>query len=165
MKTKTFEGQRFGRLVTRRWLGAVSGNGHAWECVCDCGSVTVARTTNLTRGATRSCGCLQRELAGKHITTHGHSGPNRTRTYRIWANMKTRCTNPRSTGYHLYGERGITVCKRWLKFENFLRDMGEAPLALTLERKDNDKGYTKSNCKWATYYEQRMNQRRMKKGL
>lgn len=72
--------------------------------------------------------------------------------------MKERCLNPKHKAYKAYGGRGITVCKRWLVFENFLEDMGERPEGKTLDRKDNDKGYTKSNCRWATKEEQYDNQ-------
>jgi hypothetical protein len=72
--------------------------------------------------------------------------------------MVSRCSNPNDSAYINYGARGITVCKRWLKFENFFADMGE-PNGLTLERKKNNLGYSKSNCKWATMKEQGNNRR------
>ena len=68
--------------------------------------------------------------------------------------MKGRCLNPKHKAYPAYGGRGITVCEKWLKFENFLKDMGERPEGKTLDRKDNDKGYYKGNCRWATSDEQ-----------
>lgn len=73
--------------------------------------------------------------------------------------MITRCTNERNPAYKNYGGRGITVCKRWLKFENFLADMGLRPRGLTLDRKDNDRGYCKSNCRWTTWSVQQNNRR------
>ena len=73
--------------------------------------------------------------------------------------MVQRCTNPKRSSYRHYGERGITVCARWLKFENFLADMGPRPDGLTLERKDNNKGYYKSNCEWASAKRQNRNSR------
>lgn len=76
--------------------------------------------------------------------------------------MLTRCRNRRFKQWADYGGRGITVCERWLEFSNFLEDMGQRLLGLTLERIDNDKGYEPGNCKWATRHDQRMNQRRMK---
>lgn len=77
--------------------------------------------------------------------------------------MLQRCRNPRNRRFKDYGGRGITVCERWLSFDNFLADMGEPPLGLTIERRDNDKGYEPGNCYWATYKVQANNQRRSKR--
>ena len=84
-----------------------------------------------------------------------------TPTRNTWRNMIDRCTNPNAWNYKYYGQRGITVCERWLEsFENFLADMGERPKDLTLDRIDVEKGYEKTNCKWATWSEQQANKRR-----
>ena len=73
--------------------------------------------------------------------------------------MIARCYNPKHEHYHYYGGRGITVCDEWRTFQNFLWDMGEAPVGKFLERKDNDKGYSKANCVWATRSENGRNKR------
>lgn len=88
--------------------------------------------------------------------THGLSNSG---TYQTWEAMIQRCTNPRSTGWKDYGGRGITVCERWRKFENFLADMGERPCGMTLDRIKNDQCYCKDNCRWATRKQQLENQR------
>ncbi len=81
-------------------------------------------------------------------------------TYRTWAMMRNRTTNPRAMDWKYYGGRGITLCKQWYDFRNFLADMGERPSrALTIDRINNAKGYSPANCRWATKKQQRQNQR------
>lgn len=80
-------------------------------------------------------------------------------TYITWSHMKQRCINRRDPSYVRYGGRGITVCERWLSFENFITDMGWKPEGLTLERLDNMGNYELSNCKWATIIDQANNRR------
>ena len=163
-------GQRFGRLVVRAKAGRRDGY-VLWSCDCDCGTRRVlVRTGNLTnRAQTTSCGCVKRErlaaLASKRLeanTKHGHAGRGKTsRAYHVWHDMRARCTNPSDQAYKYYGGRGITVCERWLEsFENFLADMGEPPVGLTLDRKNNDGNYEPRNCRWVTRKEQAANKRR-----
>lgn len=97
------------------------------------------------------------------MRTHGHCGRGSSTTtaeYFIWQQMKNRCLNPKCKRYPLYGGRGIGICERWLKFENFFADMGKRPVKRSLERKNNDLGYDPDNCKWATQTEQMRNTRR-----
>lgn len=82
-----------------------------------------------------------------------------TSTYTIWEGIIQRCKNTKNKAYLNYGGRGISVCEEWTKFENFYKDMGERPNGLTIERKNNELGYFKENCCWATWYKQNQNQR------
>lgn len=147
------KGWRFGNAVVLRHL-RTQRNGSRWLCRCDCGREFEAGGSNLRAGDINSCGCLRSVAQMKH----GHN-VRRTLTYNSWANMIQRCNNSNHPRYKDYGGRGITVCERWLRFENFLEDMGEAPPDHTIERKNNDRGYFKKNCKWATRAEQNKNKR------
>lgn len=80
-------------------------------------------------------------------------------TFNSWRAMLMRCRNPKWHGYKYYGGRGISVCERWLRLLNFVADMGPRPDGMFLERKDNNLGYCKGNCVWATRLEQARNKR------
>jgi len=130
------------------------------ECRCDCGAVKFVSIYGLIRGNSQSCGCLHAQRSSEASRTHGLS---RTRVYRIWTCIMTRCTNPNAINYERYGGRGITVCERWLKFENFLEDMGKPPDGLSIDRLNNDAGYFKDNCAWKTPSDQAKNRRPRRK--
>src|SRR5678816_3096740 len=100
-------------------------------CVCVCGTRKQVNRSNLLRGLSISCGCHK----SKASSTHGMS---KTITYKSWQNMHARCLNPNNQAYPYYGGAGIVVCERWMKFENFLADMGERPSSLhSIERENN----------------------------
>lgn len=132
------KGKRFERLVAVEYAGDGS-----WWCDCDCGNRVKINTSNLKRGNSRSCGCLQTELRFKH----GMSG---TPMHGAWKQMIQRCENQKDPAYHNYGGRGITVCDEWHDFSQFLADMGMRPKGFQLDRTDNEKGYSKGNCRWVT---------------
>lgn len=157
-KFKNLAGQKFGRLTaikpTRK---KAKSRGKTWECLCDCGKQYFVRSDCLKDGNTRSCGCLAKDLLKKRITKHGMS---KTLIYKCWTEMIQRCENPNDIGYEWYGARGIKVCERWKKFENFYADVGDPPKGMTLDRwPDNDGDYEPTNFCWATPKMQATNRR------
>lgn len=158
-------GKRFGRLVAIRPLPKQPNRPYRWRCQCDCGKLISVRGDCLRYGFTKSCGCLRVDNGVERGHASLKHGDSHAPEYRAWANMKDRCHNPDSASFKHYGARGITVCESWLKYENFLVDMGRKPSAdHSLGRIDNDKGYSPSNCRWETQEEQANNKRDFDRG-
>lgn len=162
---RNLTGQQFGRLVAQWPAGIVPDRRTLWLCLCECGQTALVRDNNLITGNTKTCGCSYKNPTDPRKAPtlriiHGHARyKNWSLTYKSWACMLQRCTNPNEIGYHRYGGRGITVYEPWANFVNFLADMGERPVGTTIDRINPDGNYEPGNCRWATPKEQRLNQR------
>lgn len=152
-RIKDLSGKKFNMFTIKGLSDKRDYNGGPlWICECECGNIKYYRTVRAKN--TISCGCIN----SSNITNRFK------REYETWKNIKQRCHNPKNPKYYQYGARGIEVCERWRKnFFDFLRDMGERPKGnYSIERIDNNKGYSSDNCKWATTREQSLNKRKNK---
>lgn len=171
MQKRDLIGQRFGRITvvaeapSRRKPAGQSST--YWRGHCDCGTVIEVQTSHLTSGATRSCGCLQRQtlsaLRHKHGDAHGGE-----RLYRIWCGMHSRCRcGPHSRLFKYYSGLGITVAPCWTEYPPFKAWALANGYAkhLTIDRRDGDDGYYPENCRWITLAEQQRNRKSRSKKI
>ena len=154
-------GERFGKLlVTGSAKKAPIGGNIRYTCLCDCGQETIVTASHLRIGKTKSCGCLRTASALRASEAASTHGMKNTAEYSTWNSMLDRCRNPNSQHRKDYGGRGIAVCERWYKFENFYADMGARPPGMTLDRYPDVNGdYEPGNCRWATNTQQQRNKR------
>lgn len=161
---KIYPGDQFGRLTVIEYVFSNKGRWYRCSCSCEQNREYTVKARYLLSGTTKSCGCIRKEKAREKANKkpnykHGYASKLTLQPeYRTWSSMKNRCYNQKGPNYSRYGGRGITVCEEWRSnFDNFLRDMGARPQGTTLDRIDNDLGYFKENCRWATNAEQSRN--------
>jgi hypothetical protein len=165
-KLVNLTGKTIDRLKVIKFSHNDENDNRMWECLCSCGNIRFYTTGSLNGGSVKSCGCKSYEY--KHGKIPRKHGMTNTRFYKIWKGAKYRCINPKNCLYKYYGGRGIKICDRWLKFDNFLNDMYQSyeehiricdENNTTIDRIDTNGDYCLENCKWSTWKEQGNNRK------
>ncbi len=151
-------GMLLGMWMVLRYEKPSKWGSRLYRCRCECGREGIIAGAELWKGNSKSCGCVTR-FTSEYARTHGQSD---TKLYKVWSSMKQRCSNPKDLYYYNYGGRGIKVCNEWQVFELFYEWAMTTgyKVGATLERKDNNKGYSPINCTWIPKPEQSNNTRR-----
>lgn len=158
MKVLDITGHKYGRLTAIEKKESVNGRA-VWLFTCDCGSQKIARMSEVRTGKTSSCGCLSRESKANKDNKFKTHNMYKTREYKSWQGMKERIYNKNSKSYDSYGGRGLKMSKAWTNsFDAFYKDMGPRPTpSHSIDRVNNNIGYFKENCRWATARQQVQN--------
>lgn len=159
-KIKDLTGQRYGKLTVLSLDEERTKRKSYWVCLCDCGNKKTVRGDSLQDNKTLSCGCLKKEQDKVNLTKNHKGRISKSRLYKIWLGMKSRCNNPNSKTYLRYGSKGVKVCDEWNhNFDNFKEWSLNCGYRedLTIDRINPRGNYHPNNCRWASLKDQANN--------
>lgn len=163
-------GKRYAELIVEKLFDCKINNRPAWLCLCDCGLRKIVPGASLKNGDVKCCGRHKTKFYSQSVSERSKiqnrkypkETDTKSRMYTLWRAMLMRCNNSSHEAYERYGGSGIKVCAEWTKYQGFIdwaTQSGYQP-HLTIDRKDNFKGYSPDNCRWATQKEQSHNRKR-----